>query len=301
MNWRIAKLNWKKVLLIVFAAVSLAALYFAIHSSLHYMAKHPVPEVNPPEQRPAHSQFFWENDEKFLKLRARYQTPVRMAAFQTTLPDPLPGEEYNVGLAAEMLKGTVVQREGIFSMNQTLGPRTRERGFREGPAYAGGRVIRVIGGGICKISTTLYNVAVLANLEIMERRPHGMLVPYVPPGQDATVSYGTTDFKFRNTSGQPIMIWAEKRNTTLYMVFYGRAPAPRVIWHHRVLSRREMPVIRRYNSRLPAGEEKIVQPGAEGMKIKNWVMISRANGKTERKELGIDHYQPMPQIIESGK
>ena len=68
---------------------------------------------------------------------------------QTTLPDPLPGEEYNVGLAARMLAGTVVQVGQVFSMNGTLGPRTKEKGFREGPAYSGGQIIRVTGGGIC--------------------------------------------------------------------------------------------------------------------------------------------------------
>lgn len=179
--------------------------------------------------------------------------------------------------------------------------RTRENGFREGPAYSGSRIIRVTGGGICKISTTLYNVAILANLEIIERRPHGMLVPYVPPGQDATVSYGTIDLKFRNTTGKPVLIWAEKVENTLYMAFYGSTRPPEVTWHHQDLFRREIPVIPRYNPHLSLREEKVVQSGAEGIRVKNWVTIRYENGKTELKELGVDYYDPMPKIIEFGK
>ena len=132
--------------------------------------------------KPAHSLLIWENDEEFLKICAEYKANIRMAAFQTTLPDPLPGEEYNVGLAAQMIAGTVVPAGKVFSLNMTLGPRTMEKGFRQGPAYSGSKVIRVIGGGICKVSTTLYNTAVLADLEIVERSSHGHVGALCPSG-----------------------------------------------------------------------------------------------------------------------
>ncbi len=290
----------KKITLFILLTAIISALTLAVRSAPYFITKQPMQEADHPLGYPAKGLLIWENDEEFLKLCAEYQTPVRMAAFQTTLPDPLPGEEYNVGLAARMLAGTVVQASQIFSMNGTLGPRTREKGFREGPAYSGSRIIGVTGGGICKISTTLYNVAILANMEIVERKPHGMLVPYVPPGQDATVSYGSIDFKFRNTTGKPVLIWAEKVNNTLYMAFYGSNRSPEVVWYHRNLSRREVPVSRRYNPQLSTGEEKVVQFGAEGVRVKNWVMVHYDSGRVERKELGVDYYDPMPKIIEFG-
>lgn len=292
---------WRKGSRLIWLVALVFILPLEIEAASHCLAKQLAQETDHSLGYPSQGLLIWENDEEFLKLSEENKTPVRMAAFQTTLPDPLPGEEYNVGLAAKMLAGTVVQPGQIFSMNGTLGPRTREKGFREGPAYSGGQVIRVIGGGICKISTTLYNMATLANLQIIERRPHGMLVPYVPPGQDATVSYGTTDFKFRNTTDSPLMIWAEKVDNTLYMAFYGKARVPRVTWHHQVLLRRAMPVIRRYNPRLLAGKEQLVQAGAEGVRVKNWILIHHQDGTTERKDLGIDYYVPMPQIIDFRK
>jgi hypothetical protein len=243
----------------------------------------------------------WENDEEFQKRCMEQQTIIRMAAFQTTLPDPLPGEEYNVGLAARMLAGTIVQPGQIFSLNKVLGPRTKSRGYREGPAYAGERIIRVVGGGICKISTTLYNVAVLTNCTIVERKAHGMLVPYVPPGQDATISYGYLDFKFKNIYSYPIMIWSEKMGNTLYIAFYGKTLPPMVTWHHEVLFRKEMPVIYRFNPRIRRGERKIIQSGSESIRVKNWIHVRHNDGRSEKKELGTDFYRAMPQIIEYGK
>lgn len=249
----------------------------------------------------AKGMLIWENDEEFQVLCAKHHTYIRMAAFQTTLPDPLPGEEYNVGLAAKMLAGTIVQPNQIFSLNKTIGPRTKKRGFREGPAYSGGRIVREVGGGICKISTTLYNVAVLANFAIIERKPHGMLVPYVPPGQDATVSFGFLDFKFGNNSGHPILIWSEKMGNTLYIAVYGRTMPPRVTWHHEVLLRKEMPIVYRYNPKLRTGKKRVIQSGSESIRVRNWIEIRYPDGRSQKKELGIDYYRAMPEIIEHGK
>lgn len=242
----------------------------------------------------------WENGAKFQEARQRSGVVLRMAAFQTTLPDPLPGEEFNVGLAADLLAGTVVEPGKIFSMNRTLGPYSRGRGFREGPAYMGTYVIKTIGGGVCKIATTLYNVATLSNMEIVERRSHGMLVPYVPPGQDATVSYGAQDFKFRNSTGKPLLIWADTIGNTLYIAFYGGVQPPVMNWRHQVLNRQKTWTVSRTNPALPPGEERVLLEGAEGMTVKTWLIIHRSEGKMETKYLGIDHYKPMPRIMERG-
>ncbi|MBO8129240.1 MAG: VanW family protein [Peptococcaceae bacterium] len=253
-----------------------------------------------PYGRPAYGSLMWENDEDFQELLAKYEVSMRMAAFQTTLPDPLPGEEYNVARAADLLAGTVVNPGEIFSMNTAIGPYTKERGFREGPTYMGNQVVKTIGGGVCKVSTTLYNVAILANLKIIERHCHGMMVPYVPPGQDATVSYGNRDFKFQNNTEHPIIIWADTKGNTLYIAFYGRSRPPKVKWHHKILHRQEMPVIYRNNTKLQPGEEKVIIPGADGLTVKSWLTIEYSDSKTVTKELGIDYYRPMTQVVERG-
>ena len=198
------------------------------------LSSHPSPgklppltrQAGPERSKPLYGRPFtgvlmWENDRKFREFYAKTKLSIRMAAFQTTLPDPLPGEEYNVALAADRLAGTTLQPGAEFSMNRRVGPYDGRRGFREGPTYVGGKVAKTSGGGVCKIASTLYNVTTLANLQILERHPHGMQVPYVPPGQDATVSEGYQDFRFRNNSKTPIFIWADTRGNTLYMAIYG--------------------------------------------------------------------------------
>ena len=243
----------------------------------------------------------WENNRNFHEFCAKQKTSIRLAAFQTTLPDPLPGEEDNIALGAQFLKGTVIKPEKIFSMNAVIGPYNRQRGYQEGPTYLGTRVSKTVGGGVCKLASTLYNLAVNANLKIIERYPHSMPVPYVPAGQDATVSDGSKDFKFMNTYAEPIFIWAETKGNTLYMAIYGRTKAPKVTWHHHILSKEPTRIITHFNRDLKPGEKKVIVHGADGLAVKTWLTIEFPNGKIVKKKLGVDYYRPLPHVIEIGK
>jgi vancomycin resistance protein YoaR len=240
----------------------------------------------------------WEKDSKFKNKQKETGANVRMAAYRTVLRDPLPGEEQNVHLAARLLTGTVLQPGQVFSQNRTIGPYTSARGFQIGPVYSGAQVKTTVGGGVCKIASTLYNVSVLCNLPVIERKAHNMPVPYVPYGQDATVSYGVNDFKFKNNLSYPILIWAEGIDNRLYIAFYGKSLPPKVEWHHEFLERQKASIIYRQNSTLPKGKEKIALKGMDGAVVKSWVTITNKNGNTTTKQLGISNYMPMPYIIE---
>lgn len=242
----------------------------------------------------------WANDEKFKQAQKQAGTPIMMAAYRTVLREPLPGEENNVHLGASMLAGTLVKPGQVFSQNQTIGPYSQARGFQKGPVYIGSQLSTTIGGGVCKIASTLYNVAILSNLQIIERHPHSMPVPYVPYGQDATVNYGAKDFKFLNNSSSPIMIWAQGVDNTLYMAFYSNVPAPRVEWHHSFLKKIQPQRIYRTNPSIQAGTEKVVLEGMEGAVVKSWVTIENEDGNRKIKSLGKSYYNPMPYIIEKG-
>lgn len=242
----------------------------------------------------------WENNPRFKTRIAGKNMKIRMGAFQTTLPDPLPGEESNVALAADLLAGIIVKPGEVFSMNHKIGPYSRARGFQDGPAYYGAEIIKVTGGGVCKIASTLYNVTTLANLKIIERNPHSMPVPYVPPGQDATVSSSNKDFRFMNNSSGPILIWADTKGNTLYMAIYGGNQPPKVTWRHTILSRKPTRTFYRKNRNLRPGVEKTVIPGADGFVVKSWLTIKYHDGRTEYKNLGVDDYNPLPHVIEKG-
>lgn len=175
-----------------------------------------------------------------------------------------------------------------------------DEGEDEGPSYVGNRIVPSVGGGVCKISSTLYNVAVFANLPVRERHPHSMLVPYMPPGRDATVSYGVYDFRFQNTTGRPIVIWADTRGDDLYIAFYGGVPPPRVRWEQEILSRQPTWEVRRPNPELAPGTEKVVVQGAPGVTVRTWVVVDGPDGRSRRRDLGVDTYRPMPRVIEYG-
>jgi len=245
------------------------------------------------------TEFPWDNDTEFISQVEKNNVYVLLGGYRTVLKDPLPGEEYNVHLAARLLAGKIIKAGEIFSQNEAIGPYTEDKGFRKGPTYVGTELITTVGGGVCKIASTLYNVAVQSNLEIVERHNHTMPVPYVPYGQDATVAFGAKDLKFRNTTGSDIMIWAQGVGNILYIAFYGSKRGPDVEWYHEVLEVRKAPVKFKTNPELAPGEEKKVLEGMDGAVVKSWVTISR-DGDVEVKFMGISDYKPMPHIIERG-
>ena len=112
----------------------------------------------------------------------------------------------NLRLAANKINGTVLMPGETFSYNNVVGERTIAAGYKEAPIYVEGRVEDGLGGGICQITTTLYNAAVYANLEIIERTNHQFVPSYIGAGRDATVVYGAIDFKFKNNRNYPIKI-----------------------------------------------------------------------------------------------
>ena len=114
----------------------------------------------------------------------------------------------NLKLACRALNGKLVRPGETFSYNKTLGERTAEKGYKAAGAYAGNKTVQTIGGGICQVSSSLYYACLKADLEIVERTAHGFTVSYMPLGMDATVSWGTLDFKFKNNTEYPIRIEA---------------------------------------------------------------------------------------------
>lgn len=241
----------------------------------------------------------WAGDKAFLEAAEKNNARIMLGGYKTVLRDPLPGEEYNVHIAADMLAGTVVKNGEIFSQNSAIGPYTKERGFREGPTYIGTLVTTTVGGGVCKIASTLYNTAVLSDMKIIERHNHSMPVPYVPYGQDATVSYGNKDFRFQNNTGSDIMIWAKGIDNVLYMAFYGSKPAPSVEWKHQVLQTTKAPYMYKINPQMCANERKRLVEGMDGAVVKSWITVTNGDS-TEIRYMGTSRYQPMPHLIEKG-
>ena len=208
----------------------------------------------------------------------------------------------NIYLASEKINGTIIMPGETFSYNQVVGKRTIDAGYKEAGAYAGGKVVQDVGGGICQISSTIYNTALLANLEIVDRSNHQFLTSYVPVSRDATVSWGGLDFKFKNTRTYPIKIVASAKNGLAKVSFYGikEETEYEVVIQSKTLS--YIPYTVKYieDSSLAKGKEVVSQSGYNGCKSEAYRVL-KLNGKVVSKTLlSRDTYDPMQRIIRRG-
>ena len=115
------------------------------------------------------------------------------------------------------MNGKEIAPGEIFSFNDTVGPRTPGRGFEKAIIFVRGAKVMETGGGICQLSTTIYNAAMMANLEIVERHKHERAVDYAKNGNDATVAFGSADMRFKNTLAKPIILNAELAEDGVYV------------------------------------------------------------------------------------
>lgn len=127
---------------------------------------------------------------------------------------------HNIVLAAKAIDNTVVFPGETFSFNETVGERTKERGYKRAPVIVKGELAEDIGGGICQVSSTLFNAADIHGIQMIERYTHSRKVPYVPPGRDATVSWWGPDFVFRNMFNEPILIRARAKDGIMSVAVY---------------------------------------------------------------------------------
>ena len=127
----------------------------------------------------------------------------------------------NIVLASAAIDGVVLEPGEEFSFNRIVGRRTYDKGYRLAPAFSGGVTVQANGGGICQVSSSVYSSIKDTGIHVTERHPHGKPVAYLPRGRDATVSWGTLDFKFVNSTDYPLRIDAEVDGRTLTVRVFG--------------------------------------------------------------------------------
>lgn len=149
-----------------------------------------------------------------------------LATYSTSYGGSTENRKANIAKAASNISGTVVQPGAVFSFNDTVGPRSRANGFYTAKEYINGESVDGIGGGTCQVSSTLYSAVLYADMGIVERLNHMMSVGYIPLGQDATVSDGGVDFKFKNSSDYPVKIVANTNGSTITITILGTSWEP---------------------------------------------------------------------------
>ena len=228
--------------------------------------------------------------------------PDLLGTFSTRYDESNRSRTTNLKLAVSKINGKVIMPGETFSYNSTLGKRTSEAGYKDAAGYAGGKVVQMIGGGICQISSTLYDAVVYANLDIIERHNHAFTTSYVGAGKDATVVYGSLDFKFKNNRQYPITIKASAQNGIAKVSIYGirEETEYEVEIATTILNYIPFKVIYEDDASLAEGTEKVTQYGSNGCKSITYKILKLNGKEVSRSVLSTDTYDPMNKYITRG-
>ncbi len=199
---------------------------------------------------------------------------------------------YNVALACKNINESVLAPGDVFSYNDIVGPRTAARGFKVAHVYVGNKVEDGIGGGICQVSSTLYNSVVLSDLEIVTRTNHSLPVSYVPMGRDATVSYGSIDFKFKNNTNAPVKIVGSASGGVCTISVYGNKVNPnRTVSIESVcIGTNPAGLVQKEDPTLPAGTVNVEQKGSNGSTYQTYKVVSENGSVISRTPLAKSVY-----------
>lgn len=228
--------------------------------------------------------------------------PDLLSTFQTNYNAANTNRSTNLKLASNSINGVVVMPGETFSYNKTLGPRTAAAGYKLASIYSGGEEVDGLGGGICQISSVLYNVVLLANLEIVERHHHQFLPLYITAGRDATVVYGALDFQFKNTRNYPIKIISSVNNGIAKMNLYGLKEDNEyeVTFNTTILSTSYPKTVYKNTSSLKEGQTRVENAGHNGYKSVTYKILKQNGKEVSREKLSEDNYDAMKKVILRG-
>ncbi len=223
-----------------------------------------------------------------------------IAEFSTKFSADDPNRVDNLISAAKALDKKEIRPGETFSFNDTLGPRTEQTGYKEAKVIVNNEYVLGTGGGICQVSSTLYNTVLLANLPVVERTPHAVTVGYVPLGQDATVNYPNIDLKFNNNTPALLYLRTEVKSGTITIKLWGKKSYKTVRLVKEVEKETDFQTERRFDPNLPLGKTVQEQAGSKGYVVKTWRVVHDAQGQIVEQLLSRDVYAAANQILKVG-
>lgn len=226
----------------------------------------------------------------------------KIAEFTSTYDTSDTNRVTNLQIAANKCNNTILYPGDEFSYNEALGHRTTTNGYKTAHSFAGGKVVNTVGGGICQVSSTLYNAVLRANLTITDRTAHGMYVQYVPQSTDATVVDGSIDFKFRNDRKYPVKLVTTCENGVVTAAVYGIKDADEatIDIETKILETIAYKTVKENDSSMKKGTTKVVQEPVDGY-VSEAYKVYYKNGKEISRELiSKDTYSATNEIIKVG-
>ncbi|MFC9711188.1 VanW family protein [Paenibacillus sp. JNUCC31] len=222
----------------------------------------------------------------------------KIIQFSTSLGNSSEGRIHNVSAAAQAVNNMILPPNGTFNYEKIIRKAEEDYGFREAPVIVNGRLTPGIGGGICQVSSTVYNAALLTGLDIVERRNHSLPVKYLPKGLDATFASGSINFRFKNNTGKSLLIQAKVEGGSLTVKFFGTFPenVSYALESH-TIETLSAPVKYVASNVLPDGVQQVLQNGQPGYIVET-VRTKKVDGKVvESKTITRDTYKAQNRLI----
>lgn len=224
-----------------------------------------------------------------------------LAEYRTVFDPSDEARSHNIRLVSQAIDGVILRPQEVFSFNKIVGPRTKSRGYQEATVIVNFERSIDVGGGICQVSSTLYNAVLLANLGILERHHHSLPVTYISPGRDATVAYDFLDFKFVNTHKTHILVRASVVDDEVIVKIYG-SPNPRQQVFVRVTEYENLPYATRdvLDPMLPKGVQEVRSEGSPGYRAVVTRIVQIDGEEILREQISEDILVPRERVVHIG-
>lgn len=222
-----------------------------------------------------------------------------IAKFATYYGDSSENRKHNIALAASAIDGVLLPPEEEFSFNDTVGARTEERGYKAAFVINDGAFVEGVGGGVCQVSGTLYNCALLADLAVTCVHPHSLPVSYVAPSFDAMVS-SWSDLRFVNTLSAPVTLKMTADGQYLRAEIYGVKGEFSVRRRSETLGEIPFETERLTDTSLAPGEERVEAVGKNGLRSEGWLEYFRDGALVRTLRIRRDTYLPQKRIVCEG-
>ncbi|BCN29144.1 VanW family protein [Anaeromicropila herbilytica] len=227
-----------------------------------------------------------------------------LGSFHTTYATSTSERAANLANGARLINGSIVYPNEVFSAYDHLNPFTTDNGYETAGAYSEGKVIDSVGGGVCQVSTTLYNAVLYSELEVVERSPHSMIVSYVTPSRDAAIAGTYKDFKFKNNTEVPIYIEAFTVGRTITFNIYGeetRDKGRRVEYESKVLKKIDPPKDEVTEDKTkPSTFKEVTQEAHIGYKAELYKIVYQDGKEVSREVINTSSYAAAPRYITVG-
>ena len=226
-----------------------------------------------------------------------------LGTFSTDFSRSKAGRAANVKNACSLINGHIVYPGEQFSVYSAISPITEDNGYELAGAYENGQVVESVGGGVCQVSTTLYNAIIRAELEVVQRFNHSMIVSYVDPSDDAAIAGTYKDFKFKNNLDDPIYIEGYCSGGIITFNVYGvemRKEGREVSFHSETVSETEPEIQFNFDGSQPVGYYSVDQSPHKGIVARLWKTV-KENGEVVSDEVfNNSNYKASPKIVTVG-